>query len=51
MLRLLGRARRRYDFTSLRDLLRVIRNKRSHFREMPASLQALLGPIPHGFLT
>jgi serine/threonine-protein kinase/endoribonuclease IRE1 len=30
---------RRYDFTSLRDLLRVIRNKRNHFREMPPSLQ------------
>lgn len=34
----LGRYRR-YDYTSLRDLLRVVRNKRNHFREMPPSLQ------------
>lgn len=45
----LGRYRR-YDFTSLRDLLRVVRNKRSHYREMPSNLQELLGPLPHGFL-
>ncbi|GAX84340.1 hypothetical protein CEUSTIGMA_g11762.t1, partial [Chlamydomonas eustigma] len=45
----LGRYRR-YDYTSLRDLLRVMRNKRSHFREMPAPLQTMLGPLPHGFL-
>ncbi|KAG2484704.1 hypothetical protein HYH03_016532 [Edaphochlamys debaryana] len=45
----LGRYRR-YDYTSLRDLLRVVRNKRNHFREMPPSLQAMLGPIPGGFL-
>jgi hypothetical protein len=40
---------RRYDYTCLRDLLRVIRNKRNHFREMPDSLQSLMGPIPDGF--
>ena len=45
----LGRYRR-YEYTSVRDLLRVIRNKRSHFREMPAPLQAMLGQIPTGFL-
>ena len=45
----LGRYRR-YDYKSIRDLLRVIRNKRSHFREMPAPLQAKLGPVPTGFL-
>ena len=44
----LGRFRR-YDYTSLRDLLRVIRNKRNHFREMPQSLQQLLVPMPSGF--
>lgn len=42
---------RRYDFASLRDLLRVIRNKHSHFREMPSELQERLGPIPDGFLS
>ncbi|GIL90679.1 hypothetical protein Vretifemale_18451 [Volvox reticuliferus] len=45
----LGRYRR-YDYTSLRDLLRVVRNKRNHFREMPPTLQAMLGPLPAGFL-
>ena len=40
---------RRYDFKSLRDLLRVVRNKRNHFREMPQELQQLLGPLPEGF--
>lgn len=40
---------RRYEYTCLRDLLRVIRNKRNHFREMPDSLQQLMGPIPDGF--
>ena len=34
----LGRYRR-YQFRSLRDLLRVVRNKKSHFREMPMELQ------------
>ncbi len=41
---------RRYDFSSVRDLLRVIRNKRNHFREMPEALQALMGPVPQGYL-
>lgn len=40
---------RRYDYTCLRDLLRVVRNKRNHFREMPDSLQQLLGPVPEGY--
>lgn len=40
---------RRYDYRALRDLLRVVRNKRNHFREMPESLQQLLGPLPTGF--
>jgi serine/threonine-protein kinase/endoribonuclease IRE1 len=42
---------RRYDFSSLRDLLRVIRNKHSHYRELPPDLQARIGPVPEGFLT
>lgn len=41
---------RRYDTYSLRDLLRVIRNKHNHFREMPSELQSKLGPIPEGFM-
>lgn len=45
----LGRYRR-YNFASLRDLLRVIRNKHSHFRELPPELQQRVGPLPGGFL-
>ena len=41
---------RKYDYQSLRDLLRVIRNKHSHYRELPGSLQLRLGRIPDDFL-
>lgn len=44
----LGRYRR-YDYSSLRDLLRVVRNKKNHFREMPDHLQRAMGPIPDGY--
>lgn len=44
----LGRYRR-YDYSSLRDLLRLVRNKRNHYRELPAGVQALLGPLPEGY--
>ncbi|CAI5483766.1 unnamed protein product, partial [Closterium sp. Yama58-4] len=40
---------RRYNFHSVRDLLRVIRNKCNHYRELPPELQELLGPLPDGF--
>eukprot|EP00210_Caulerpa_lentillifera_P007123 g6815.t1 len=40
---------RKYTFTSLRDLLRVIRNKHNHYRELPASLKQAMGAIPDGF--
>ncbi|KAG6555338.1 hypothetical protein Mapa_003381 [Marchantia paleacea] len=42
------RGYRRYNFHSVRDLLRVIRNKANHFRELDEELQALLGPVPAG---
>ena len=45
----LGRYRR-YRGSSLRDLLRVIRNKHNHWRELPEALQARMGPPPDGFL-
>lgn len=41
---------RKYDYTSVRDCLRVIRNKRNHYRDLPASVRSELGPIPDGFL-
>ena len=44
----LGRYRK-YRSSTLRDLLRVIRNKHNHFREMPAHLQEEMA-LPVGFL-
>ena len=41
---------RKYDGSSVRDLLRVIRNKKNHYRDLPASVRAELGPLPDGFL-
>ncbi|XP_061355029.1 serine/threonine-protein kinase/endoribonuclease IRE1a-like [Gastrolobium bilobum] len=40
---------RRYKFESVRDLLRVMRNKLNHYRELPQEIQELVGPIPEGF--
>ncbi|KAJ0086245.1 hypothetical protein Patl1_09365 [Pistacia atlantica] len=40
---------RRYKYDSVRDLLRVIRNKSNHYRELPQDIQDLLGPLPEGF--
>lgn len=40
---------RRYKFDSVRDLLRVMRNKLNHFRELPPEIQELIGPVPEGF--
>jgi len=40
---------RKYKGNSLRDLLRVIRNKFNHFRDLPPDIQSNLGPIPDGF--
>jgi serine/threonine protein kinase len=35
---------------SVRDLLRCIRNKAHHFRELPADLQQRMGPVPDGYM-
>lgn len=40
---------RRYKFDSVRDLLRVIRNKLNHYRELSKEIQEILGPLPDGF--
>jgi serine/threonine-protein kinase/endoribonuclease IRE1 len=40
---------RSYKYSSVRDLLRVIRNKYNHFREMPPELQAILGQPPDDY--
>lgn len=40
---------RRYKYDSVRDLLRVIRNKLNHYRELPPEIQEVLGSVPEGF--
>ncbi|KVI07669.1 hypothetical protein Ccrd_013974 [Cynara cardunculus var. scolymus] len=40
---------RKYKYDSVRDLLRVIRNKLNHYRELPKELRDVLGPVPTGF--
>lgn len=40
---------RRYRFDSIRDLLRVIRNKSHHYRELPQEIKELVGSHPEGF--
>ncbi|KAL6871504.1 hypothetical protein ACP4OV_014333 [Aristida adscensionis] len=40
---------RKYNFESIRDLLRYIRNKAGHYRELSDDLKALLGSLPEGF--
>ncbi|XP_051215987.1 serine/threonine-protein kinase/endoribonuclease IRE1 [Lolium perenne] len=40
---------RKYNFESTRDLLRLIRNKSGHYRELSADLKELLGSLPEGF--
>ncbi|WFC98736.1 non-specific serine/threonine protein kinase [Malassezia yamatoensis] len=45
----LGRFRK-YDKSSVQDLLRVIRNKKHHFQDMQPQLKKQLSPMPDGFL-
>ncbi|KAL1315941.1 serine/threonine-protein kinase/endoribonuclease IRE1a-like isoform X2 [Arachis hypogaea] len=40
---------RRYKYDSVRDLLRVMRNKLNHYRELPQEIQELVGSVPEGF--
>ncbi|KAG0457380.1 hypothetical protein HPP92_022537 [Vanilla planifolia] len=40
---------RKYNYDSMRDLLRLIRNKLNHYRELPNELKETLGPVPQGF--
>ncbi|CAN4123115.1 unnamed protein product [Withania somnifera] len=40
---------RRYKYDSVRDLLRVIRNKLNHYRELSKEIQEILGQVPEGF--
>ncbi|XP_030515996.1 serine/threonine-protein kinase/endoribonuclease IRE1a isoform X1 [Rhodamnia argentea] len=40
---------RRYNYGCVRDLLRAVRNKLSHYRELPEKVQELFGPVPEGY--
>ncbi|KAG8189962.1 hypothetical protein JTE90_009101 [Oedothorax gibbosus] len=42
---------RTYKGHSVRDLLRAMRNKKHHYRELPTELQESLGEIPDEFVT
>ncbi|KAI1173642.1 hypothetical protein F4777DRAFT_430590 [Nemania sp. FL0916] len=41
---------RKYTGTKLLDLLRALRNKRSHYGDMSDTLKKMVGPIPDGYL-
>ncbi|XP_042293658.1 LOW QUALITY PROTEIN: serine/threonine-protein kinase/endoribonuclease IRE2 [Sceloporus undulatus] len=41
---------RTYKGSSMRDLLRAMRNKKHHYHELPANVQETLGQVPHEFV-
>lgn len=41
---------RRYDPRSVRDLLRLIRNKKHHYMELPLALRETMGSMPQGYV-
>jgi serine/threonine-protein kinase/endoribonuclease IRE1 len=42
---------RKYDFSRIADLLRLIRNKSHHYRDLPEEVRTLvIGPPPAQFL-
>ncbi|XP_036135664.1 serine/threonine-protein kinase/endoribonuclease IRE2 [Molossus molossus] len=41
---------RSYKGTSVRDLLRALRNKKHHYRELPGEVQQALGRVPDSFV-
>ncbi|KAI8853185.1 kinase-like domain-containing protein [Chytridium lagenaria] len=41
---------RKYDGTSVQDLLRALRNKKHHYQDLPPEVKTLLGSVPDGFL-
>ncbi|BGP50233.1 bifunctional endoribonuclease/protein kinase ire1 [Rhodotorula kratochvilovae] len=42
---------RKYDGASVRDLLRVLRNKKHHYQDLPETVRKALGDLPGGFLS
>ncbi|XP_073245548.1 serine/threonine-protein kinase/endoribonuclease IRE1-like [Porites lutea] len=41
---------RTYKGSHVRDLLRAMRNKKHHYRELPDHVKASLGPVPDGYM-
>ncbi|GMT14573.1 hypothetical protein PFISCL1PPCAC_5870 [Pristionchus fissidentatus] len=41
---------RTYKAHSVRDLLRAMRNKKHHYRELPENVRSSLGEVPHEFV-
>jgi serine/threonine-protein kinase/endoribonuclease IRE1 len=41
---------RKYDGESLQDLMRVIRNKKNHYSELPPDVRGRIGSLPDGYL-
>ncbi|KAK7555906.1 hypothetical protein IWX49DRAFT_86373 [Phyllosticta citricarpa] len=41
---------RKYNGDRMLDLLRALRNKKNHYYDMPADVQAKVGPLPEGYL-
>ncbi|XP_038069445.1 serine/threonine-protein kinase/endoribonuclease IRE1-like [Patiria miniata] len=41
---------RAYKGKSVRDLIRAMRNKKHHYRELPDEVKESLGPVPDGFV-
>ncbi|KAI8922374.1 kinase-like domain-containing protein [Powellomyces hirtus] len=42
---------RKYEGALVRDLLRVVRNKKHHYQDLPPDVQQSLGSLPEGFVT
>jgi hypothetical protein len=42
--------RRKYDYSQLLHLLRALRNKKSHYYDLPPNVRLLLGDMPLGYL-
>ena len=40
---------RKYNFLSVKDLLRVIRNKRNHYHDLSEEAKTVVGSLPTGF--
>ncbi|SPO28568.1 related to IRE1 - protein kinase [Ustilago trichophora] len=41
---------RKYDSSSVQDLLRAMRNKKHHYQDLPPTLKKILGSLPDGYL-